>query len=167
MVQVPPLRQRREDIGLLVRHFLQLFAVEMGIESPEISPPALALLEGYGFPGNVRELKNLIERALLESRGAQILPAHLHFVRPGSMSLPEAGPLFPAELSPTFEAAERWVVARVQEQTGGNLAETARWLGVSRNRTYRILKETGEKGSTIFSMGQKGLFSLGEEGLKT
>ena len=49
---------------------------------------------------------------------------------------------FPAELAPTFEAAERWVVERVQEQTQGNVTETARQLGVSRNRIYRILKDS-------------------------
>ena len=67
VVQVPPLRQ--DDIKLLALHFLALFADEMGIEAPLLDEAALDLLKAYTYPGNVRELKNIIERALLESRG--------------------------------------------------------------------------------------------------
>ena len=142
-LRVPPLRQRREDIPLLGQHFVALLAGEMAIEVPEVSVEALEELATYDVPGNVRELKNLIERALLESRGGEILPVHLHFAHPTSTDLEEAAPgvLFPADLSPTFEAAERWVVERIQEQTQGNVTETARRLGVSRNRIYRILRD--------------------------
>jgi len=143
-LQVPPLRQRREDISLLAQHFLELWADEMAIDPPALSQEALAALETYDFPGNVRELKNLVERALLESRGAEILLAHLHFAHSTSAFQQEAAParLFPEDLSPTFEAAERWVVQRIQNETRGNVAETARRLGASRNRIYRILKDS-------------------------
>ena len=143
-LQVPPLRQRRADIPLLVQHFLELLAAEMAIAAPLLSGEALEVLATYDFPGNVRELKNLIERALLESHGDEIRPAHLHFAHPTSTALGEEAPggRFPADLAPTFEAAERWVVERVQEQTQGNVTETARQLGVSRNRIYRILKDS-------------------------
>ena len=77
-VRVPALRDRREDIGLLARHFLQVFALEMGIQDPAISAEAVALLEHYSFPGNVRELKNIVERALIESRQGEIHPEHLY-----------------------------------------------------------------------------------------
>ena len=80
VVEVPPLRERREDIPLLVDHFLRRFAVETGRESPGLSDEALALLEEHEFPGNVRELKNLIEYALIKSQGALIRPEHLRFV---------------------------------------------------------------------------------------
>jgi len=79
-VAVPPLRERKEDIPLLVHHFLKMFATEMGIEGPEISPEALSALEAYHFPGNVRELKNIIEHALIKSGGSVILLEHLHFI---------------------------------------------------------------------------------------
>lgn len=78
-VAAPPLRERREDIPLLAQHFLKLFAAEMGREVPEFSAEALRSLCLYGFPGNVRELKNIIERALLESRGGPIEIDHLHY----------------------------------------------------------------------------------------
>jgi len=79
-VTVPPLRERKEDIPLLVEHFLRTFGAEMGIEHPQISVEALESLQAYHFPGNVRELKNIIEHALILSGREQILPEHLHFV---------------------------------------------------------------------------------------
>ena len=81
-VEVPPLRERQEDIPLLVNHFLNLFAEEMGIQYPAITPKALEVLEAYHFPGNVRELKNIIENALIRGAGGIIVPEHLHIVAP-------------------------------------------------------------------------------------
>ena len=78
VVQVPPLRQRQDDIQLLALHFLALFADEMGIEAPLLDEAALDLLKAYTYPGNVRELKNIIARALPESRGFAIQVHHLH-----------------------------------------------------------------------------------------
>ena len=75
LVEMPPLRDRVEDIGLLADHFLTLFATEMGVPKPPLTPRALALLESHTFPGNVRELKNMIERALIESAGRPIEPS--------------------------------------------------------------------------------------------
>ena len=79
-VTLPPLRERPDDIPLLASHFLNMFATEMGIETPALSQETLAALPTYPFPGNVRELKNIIERALLESGGGTIQPQHLHFL---------------------------------------------------------------------------------------
>ena len=69
VVEVPPLRERVEDIAPLAEHFLQVLAREMGVESPGLAEECRALLEAHAFPGNVRELKNVIERALIESGG--------------------------------------------------------------------------------------------------
>ena len=85
-VHVPPLRERTEDIPLLAEHFLSIFSREMGFvgsglkPAPKLSPEALKALEAYHFPGNVRELKNIIEHALIKSRGYSILPEHLTFI---------------------------------------------------------------------------------------
>jgi DNA-binding NtrC family response regulator len=86
-VTVPPLRERKEDIPLLIEHFLNMFAVEMGIPKPELSLEALSALEEYHFPGNVRELKNIIEHALIKSSGSVIKPEHLHFIYTGDSHL--------------------------------------------------------------------------------
>jgi DNA-binding NtrC family response regulator len=82
-VMVPPLRERREDIPILAEHFLRMFAMEMGIKQPVLSPEALKALMSYHFPGNVRELKNIIEHALIKSGGSVILPQHLRFISAG------------------------------------------------------------------------------------
>ncbi len=81
IVTMPPLRERRDDIPLLVEHFLRLFATEMGMTSSALEPAALELLLAYSFPGNVRELKNVIERALIESGGSTIQARHIHLLQ--------------------------------------------------------------------------------------
>jgi DNA-binding NtrC family response regulator len=140
IVDMPPLRERLDDLGLLVSHFLRLFANEMGMTAPAVSSEAMALLESYPFPGNVRELKNVIERALIESGGDPIQRRHIHLLdavprrhttaRMAASSDSEAIPL-------NLDAAEQVLIQRALEQAGGNVAEAARLLGVNRSRIYR------------------------------
>ena len=142
-VRVPPLRERREDIGMLVRHFLQMFAVEMCIEPPEMSAQALALLEGYGFPGNVRELKNLVERAIIESRGREIRPEHLHLLEAAGppAGAAAAGAAAIEDLPLNLEQAELLLIQRALAQSGGNISGAARLLGIERTKIYRRLDQ--------------------------
>src|SRR4029078_3445974 len=77
-VHVPPLRERRDDIPMLARHFLSIFAQEMGAAQPQVDPAAIKRLLAHPFPGNVRELKKIIERALIESGGGAVQAAHIH-----------------------------------------------------------------------------------------
>lgn len=138
-VETPSLRKRREDIPILAQHFLRLFSTEMSLKSPSITTEALASLSGYDYPGNIRELKNIIERALILSGGGEIGLEHLRL--PGG-SVPET-PGKPAairsveELPLNLEEAERLLIQRALEQTGGSVAEAARLLGVNRSRLYR------------------------------
>ncbi len=83
VIAVPPLRQRPEDIPLLAEHFLRLFMKEMGRESPGLNAEAAEVLKGYSFPGNVRELKSAVERALLESGGRELRAEHVRFLAEG------------------------------------------------------------------------------------
>ena len=145
-IVVPPLRERREDIPLLARHFLRMFATEMGREAPELNPEALAILESYAFPGNVRELKNTVERALIESGGGEICPEHLHLVRIlpeiATEGHPAADPrAAAAELPLDLRQAEDLLIERALEQTAGNIAAAARLLGTNRPRIYRFLRQ--------------------------
>jgi DNA-binding NtrC family response regulator len=149
VVRAPPLRERPEDVPLLATHFLKRFAAEMGIKAPRIGAAALSVLERYSFPGNVRELKNIIERSLIESHHGEILPAHLHL-------LPEA--VIPPALAETqtfprkiaadvsslplnLEETENLLIQRALAQTEGNIAEAARLLGIHRTRIYRKLAQ--------------------------
>jgi len=79
-VTVPPLRERKEDIPLLTQHFLKIFAEEMCLEQTVLTPEALSALKSYHFPGNVRELKNIIENALIKNNGSEIKPEYLSFI---------------------------------------------------------------------------------------
>ena len=143
-VTAPPLRERREDIPLLAQHFLQLFAGEMGRTPPPLSPQVLESLSGYDFPGNVRELKNIIERALIESGGGEIQLHHLHYApqvgTDSPASLPASPvPDLPMDLERAAACAELWVVRRAIDRADGNISEAARSLGTNRNKIYRVL----------------------------
>ncbi len=148
-VTAPPLRDRLEDIPLLAFHFLRLFAAEMGIKAPLLGQEALNALTAYDYPGNVRELKNIIERALIESGENIILPKHLRFTprsAPPAIHAPrgdKAG--VAASLPLNLAEAEEILIQRALQETGGNIASAARLLGVHRTRIYRklALEETG------------------------
>ena len=100
------------------------------------------LLESYSFPGNVRELKNIIERALIESGGGSIQRRHIHLldaVPNRQLSVPFAAPGIPnSDTIPlNLDAAEQMLIQRALNQARGNVAEAARLLGVNRSRIYR------------------------------
>jgi DNA-binding NtrC family response regulator len=141
-VELPPLRERREDIPVLAAHFLMSLSREMGLHVPALTERASAALAAHSFPGNVRELRNIIERALIESGGEPIQPADLH-LPPGMATamLAAAGEEdlanAPAELPFNIKAAEDVLIQRALAQTQGNIAEAARLLGIHRTRIYR------------------------------
>ncbi|HEY2122927.1 MAG TPA: sigma-54 dependent transcriptional regulator [Chthoniobacterales bacterium] len=142
VVDMPPLRERLDDLPLLVSHFLRMFSNEMGMSPPAVAPEAMTLLESYSFPGNVRELKNIIERALIESGGGSIQRRHIHLlddVPKRQLSVPVPTPGIPnSDTIPlNLDAAEQMLIQRALNQAGGNVAEAARLLGVNRSRIYR------------------------------
>ena len=145
-VELPPLRERREDIALLAQHFAQIFAEDMGIPCPEMSADALATLTRYNFPGNVRELKNAIERALIESGGEAVEARHLRLQRPetaaSSTRAATGNPgVLPDNLPTALADAEVFLIRRAVERAGGNVSQAARVLGIDRNRIYRRLAQ--------------------------
>lgn len=153
VVETPALRERPEDIPLLAEHFLQIFAREMGLTPPALSPEARAMLEAYSFPGNVRELKNIIERALIECAGAPVEPEHLRLPivalhrassEPASPPSASASATMNGDIPLNLDAAEQALIQRALERTGGNVAEAARLLGVNRSRIYRRFPHTSE-----------------------
>ncbi|WP_172682830.1 helix-turn-helix domain-containing protein [Verrucomicrobium spinosum] len=109
--------------------------------APSLSREALAVLGNYAFPGNVRELKNVIERALILSGGETIRKEHLQLLEPsGDRPAPHrpAVNISTSEGIPfNLEEAEQVLIQRALEQTGGNVAEAARLLDVNRSRIYR------------------------------
>ena len=145
-VTAPPLRQRVEDIPLLAEHFLRLLAKEMGCDHPEISAEALDRLRSYPFPGNVRELKNVVERALIECRGGLIEPQHLHLVDGALQAAATGLPAdLPMDLDEAADQARLAVLHRAMDMCSGNVSEAARLLGTSRNKVYRILEQERQR----------------------
>ncbi len=144
-VSTPPLRERLEDVPMLVSHFLNLFASEMGMKPPPISGEALAVLKSYTFPGNVRELKNIIERALIDSGTEMIERRHLHLfpsaLPTASSAKPNAKADFVSSLPVNLAEAEDLLIQRALQEADGNIADAARMLGVHRTRIYRKIAQ--------------------------
>ena len=129
----------------LATHFLRLFAAEMGLKAPPFSGDALDALQRHDYPGNVRELKNVIERALIESCGDVIRAEHLGLptnvvVTPARAARTERKATA-AALPLNLAEAEELLVQRALQKTGGNIADAARLLGVHRTRIYRKLAQ--------------------------
>jgi transcriptional regulator with PAS, ATPase and Fis domain len=142
-VHVPPLRERRDDVPLLVEHFIRRYSGQFRRPISEITPEALTVMRDYPWPGNVRELQNVIERLVGLSEGPVIdvndLPLDLLFPdRRGRVKEAEALPLKQAT-----EEFEREIVLRVLERVGWNQSEAARLLGVHRNSLKVKLERWG------------------------
>ena len=136
-VELPPLRSRTGDIVPLARHFVRQFAAEYGIADARLTPAAEQALEARSWPGNVRELRNAVERALLlatsPALGVEDFATETDVRRPDGSGLP-----WPAPLADVLRAA----AAGMLELCGGNKAEAARRLGISRPRLQRLLDAT-------------------------
>jgi DNA-binding NtrC family response regulator len=147
-IRLPPLRERREDIPVLVGHFLHKLALRERREPAAMSPEALRLLSSYAFPGNVRELENAIERAVAVAKGNVILPSDLP-PEVGGGPEPGAGAETGGILGevgnrPTLAELERRYIQLVLGEVGGNKKKAAEKLGIDRRTLYRALERSGE-----------------------
>ncbi len=138
-IMIPPLREHPGDVPLLARHFIKSLSGEMGFRPPALDETAIETLKQHPFPGNVRELRNLIERALIESGGRTILPRHLHLAPERPTPLSQTESTSKLALPDTLREAEIMLVKRALSQAGGNVSAAAKTLGISRARLYRML----------------------------
>jgi DNA-binding NtrC family response regulator len=147
-ISVPPLRAREGDVDLLTVRFIQRHAARLGKEPPEPSPGAMKRLRSYPFPGNVRELENLVERAVTYCNGPVIDERHL----PGRLrDSPVAAPgdhpengekrLLAGDMLPSLRALGNRYVRLVLERVDGNKRRAAALLGISRRTLYRRLED--------------------------
>jgi transcriptional regulator with GAF, ATPase, and Fis domain len=135
-IHLPPLRERKNDIPLLIDHFLNKIIKDHSQNPPDISDKAMALMMDYNWPGNVRELENAIQFAVVKCGGRKIIPKYL------PMELRDL-----AGLSPSRGPSKKLDIDRVKsalKQTGGNKAKAARLLGVGRATLYRFLADFPE-----------------------
>jgi two-component system, NtrC family, response regulator PilR len=145
-IQLPPLRERREDIPLLVAHFLQKFSKELGKDVRGVTPEALAVLERYRWPGNIRELENVLERAIVLGAGEILevdsLPASVRHVGPdrrgtGVLEIPDDG----LDLEATLDDLENRYLQRALDRTGGVQTKAAELLKMTfRQFRYKLQK---------------------------
>jgi Nif-specific regulatory protein len=134
-IELPPLRDRRVDIPDLATHFTQLASTELGVARRCVSSEALAVLSTYDWPGNIRELANVIERAVLLCDGLELLPSHL----PHEITHYDGRASAPTD--PTLRGQERAMIVQALQEHHWNQSQAARALGISRdNLRYRLKK---------------------------
>jgi two-component system response regulator AtoC len=147
-IEVPPLRERREDIPLLAEHFLARFSRELGRRPPRLSTQTLERLRDHAWPGNVRELQNLMERAAVlargESIGPDLLPGELAgpVPQPATESAPPLGEETLA-LQPQVDALELRLIREALRRSGDNKSAAARLLEISERSLWYKLKKHG------------------------
>ncbi len=159
VLEVPPLRERGEDVLLLSEHLLRTFNARYGKVVREISAPARALMLSYPWPGNVRELSHVIERAVLWSLGPTLDVEHLSLTSPGASSAGQGAP--PTRVAPEADAGaaggaaalppegvdlarwERSLIEQALREAGGNQTKAAQRLGITRDTLRYRLKKFG------------------------
>ncbi|KIH75523.1 regulatory protein, Fis family [Geoalkalibacter ferrihydriticus] len=135
-VEIPPLRERREDIGLLAHHFLAKYGAKYGKSVQTISARALENLRAHPWPGNVRELENVVERAVIVAEGDELLPAHLPRLTP-----PADERMAADEDLISLEEMEKRLILKTLQRTSGNRGRTAEILGISPVSLWRKIKK--------------------------
>jgi two-component system nitrogen regulation response regulator NtrX len=142
---VPPLRERAEDIPLLVEHFIADFALEYGRSAKTVTPSAMTRLQTYRWPGNVRELRNVIERVIIMAPGDEINERDLAFLASDSVAeKPVEEPVVPSvPLHTARDQFERDYILRELAHQQGNISRTAEVLGVERSNLYRKMRAFG------------------------
>jgi DNA-binding NtrC family response regulator len=160
-IHLPPLRERDDDLPLLVQHYLRRFNRELGREVRQVAPEALERLRRHSWPGNIRELQSVLKQALLHASGAVLLPAFLPESLGGTGEVVPAPPsrdepgvetfVIQQRLAPdvrdlyaaTHREVDRLLLARVLEQTGGNVQQAALLLGIARQTLRLKLRDLG------------------------
>lgn len=141
-LELPPLRERGDDVILIAKHFIELYNKEMGRSISAISPAAAEAMRRYAWPGNIRELRNTIERIMILEDADQIeygmMPASIRGERE---DVPE-GP-------PTLDDMEKDYILQVLKEEDGNMSQAAKVLGISRHTIMRKLEKWGMKGDEL------------------
>ncbi len=149
-LRVPPLAERREDIPLLVRHFVDQISRATGLPPRPIADDAMAVLQAHDWPGNIRQLRNNVERLMILARGdvtetitADLLPAEIGEMLPTTPGRAGGEHLMSLPLRDAREIFEREYLAAQVNRFGGNISRTAEFVGMERSALHRKLKSLG------------------------
>ncbi len=130
-IRVPPLRERKQDLSKLIQHFVRHYAAKHARKVERVSQPALAMLQAYEYPGNARELANIIERAVIVASGRVIEEHDLPVGLKAAVSAQQQ-----KEKPQSLAQLEAAYISEILRTTGGNKTECARILGISRKNLY-------------------------------
>ena len=140
-LRIPPLRERREDIPPLLDHFIERINLKQSKQIKKLSRSALKILLNYDFPGNVRELENIIEHAIILTKGIEIQPRNLpSYLRSEQIEPPARAKISEEQDLAVLDKVERDLIASALERNGGNTAAAAKELGVHRTTLWRKMK---------------------------
>ena len=149
-VFIPALAERREDIPGLVEHFVARYAAERRVPTPDVTVDAMAALQAYDWPGNVRQLRNIVERTIILASGDQIARIEMDMLPAEILNDPVAGPasgpghaVMGAPLREAREAFEREYLRIQIRRFSGNISRTAHFIGMERSALHRKLKILG------------------------
>ena len=143
-LSIAPLRERREDIPLLIDHFMERINLKQSKQIKKVSPSALRILLNYDFPGNVRELENIIEHAIILTKGIEIQPRNLpSYLRSKQIEPPARAKISEEQDLAVLEKVERDLIASALERNGGSTAAAAKELGIHRSTLWRKMKRYG------------------------
>jgi two-component system nitrogen regulation response regulator NtrX len=152
-IRVPPLRDRREDIPLLAKHFMERGASAAGLPARTLADDALAALQAYDWPGNVRQLRNVVDWVLIMAPGdpsvpirADMLPPELGAVVPATLRGDRSAEIMALPLREARELFERQYLLAQVTRFGGNISRTAAFVGMERSALHRKLKSLGVHG---------------------
>jgi two-component system nitrogen regulation response regulator NtrX len=159
-IRVPPLRDRREDIPLLARHFMTRCAAAAGLAPRDFGEDAMAAMQAYEWPGNVRQLRNTVERLLIMAPGeprepirADMLPPEIGAIAPAVVKWDKGSEIMSLPLRDARDVFEReYLIAQVT-RFGGNISRTAAFVGMERSALHRKLKSLGVNGDRPPKLG--------------
>ena len=140
-INLPPLRERKSDIPLLIQHFLKIFTTKHSKDSLKLSPEAESLLISYDFPGNVRELENVIQRAVIFATGSTIEPQHV----PINIKRNRLNKIIPTTLPEArryaIETAEKEIINNCLKSASGHISKAAKLAGVDVSNFHKLMKK--------------------------
>ena len=143
LLKIPPLRERQEDLSLIAQTLLEKIAANLKHAQIQLADDALAALKRYSWPGNIRELRNVLERAALLSEDGTIRAGHLHFEFAGSAPSPAAAIAGVDNTNLSLSEVERLYIRRIIQEEGGRIERAAQRLGVPRSSLYKKIKAMG------------------------